>query len=152
MDFSHFQFAQPVWLWGLLAIPLVALLYALFYRAEGAKLLERFADRHLLPHLVKSGNATGRTVRASLVIWVMAWVFGILAMAGPRWNYAEVRTFSGTRNLVIVLDLSQSMNATDVKPSRIARGNPGPVGLEPRSQCRAGRLCRGAAHGDTADR
>jgi Ca-activated chloride channel family protein len=121
MDFSHFQFAQPVWLWGLLAIPLVALLYALFYRAEGAKLLERFADRHLLPHLVKSGNATGRTVRASLVIWVMAWVFGILAMAGPRWNYAEVRTFSGTRNLVIVLDLSQSMNATDVKPSRIAR-------------------------------
>jgi Ca-activated chloride channel family protein len=121
VDFSHFQFAQPVWLWGLFAIPVVALLYALFYRAEGSKLLERFADRHLLPHLVKSGNATGRTVRTSLVIWALAWVFGALAMAGPRWNYAEVQTFSGTRNLVIVLDLSQSMNATDVQPSRIAR-------------------------------
>jgi Ca-activated chloride channel family protein len=121
VDFSHFQFAQPVWLWGLFAIPVVALLYALFYRVEGSKLLERFADRHLLPHLVKSGNATGRTVRTSLVIWALAWVFGALAMAGPRWNYAEVQTFSGTRNLVIVLDLSQSMNATDVQPSRIAR-------------------------------
>ena len=51
----------------------------------------------------------------------MAWVFGVVAMAGPRWNYVDEPTFEVARDLVIVLDLSQSMNAKDVKPSRIAR-------------------------------
>ena len=121
MDFSQFQFAQAAWLWGLLVIPFVALLYALFYKTDSAKLLERFADRHLLPHLMKTRNFTGRNVQMSISLWAVAWLCGMVAMAGPRWNYTDVQTFRGAQDLVIVLDLSQSMNATDVKPSRIVR-------------------------------
>jgi Ca-activated chloride channel family protein len=121
MVFSDFYFAQGVWLWGLLAIPLVLLLYAVFYRTKGAQLLERFADQHLLPYLVKKRGAARRTFRAPLLLWALAWLCGMVAMAGPRWNYTDEQTFQGAQNLVVVLDLSQTMNAVDVKPSRVAR-------------------------------
>jgi Ca-activated chloride channel family protein len=120
--FSQFQFAQEAWLWGLLAIPVVLLLYALFYRrSTPTALLERFADRHLLTHLLKKGNAPIQSSWPLLLLWAAAWLCGILAMAGPRWNYTDQQTFSVSQNLVIVLDLSQSMNTQDVKPSRVAR-------------------------------
>lgn len=121
MDFSQFQFSQSAWLWGLLVIPLVILLYILFCKADSAKLLERFADQHLLPHLVKTRTVTGGGVRLSLLLWAVAWLCGVVAMAGPRWSYTDVPTFREAQSLVIVLDLSQTMNETDVKPSRIAR-------------------------------
>lgn len=121
MDFSQFHFAQAAWLWGLLAIPVVSISYFLAHRAEAAELLERFADRHLLVHLLKNSNLSGRSIRIPLLLWSAAWVFGVLAMAGPRWSYVDQQTFRVAEDLVIVLDLSQSMDATDVKPSRIAR-------------------------------
>ncbi|HEY5238151.1 MAG TPA: hypothetical protein VIJ62_07205, partial [Rhizomicrobium sp.] len=121
MGFSQFHFAQSAWLWGFLAIPAVPILYSLFRKARSDGLLERFADRHLLPHLVKSRGVAGRNIRASLFLWSAAWFFGVIAMAGPRWNYTDQQTFTSAQDLVIVLDLSQSMNAKDVKPSRIAR-------------------------------
>jgi Ca-activated chloride channel family protein len=121
MGFSPFQFAQSAWLWGLLAIPAVLLLYVFLQGGGRTEQLERFADRHLLPHLIKN-SATARTnVRWTLLLWSLAWLFGVVAMAGPRWGYTQEQTFEPARDLVIVLDLSQSMNATDVEPSRIAR-------------------------------
>jgi Ca-activated chloride channel family protein len=121
MGFSPFHFAQGAWLWGLLAIPVVLLLYVFLQGAEGAERLERFVDRHLLPHLIKN-SATARTnIRWTLLLWSLAWLCGVVAMAGPRWGYTQEQTFEPARDLVIVLDLSQSMNATDVEPSRIAR-------------------------------
>jgi Ca-activated chloride channel family protein len=120
--FSQFQFAQGAWLWGLLAIPMILLLYALFHRRSvSAALLERFADRHLLTHLLKKDSTPARNNWAPLLLWAAAWLCGMLAMAGPRWNYTDQKTFSVSQDLVIVLELSQSMNAQDVKPSRVAR-------------------------------
>jgi Ca-activated chloride channel family protein len=121
MEFNQFHFAQGAWLWGLLAIPVVPILYSLFHKTQSAGLLERFADRHLLPHLVKSRGVAGNNIRTSLLLWSAAWFFGVIAMAGPRWNYTDQQTFASAQDLVIVLDLSQSMNAKDVKPSRIGR-------------------------------
>jgi Ca-activated chloride channel homolog len=121
VDFSQFHFSQGAWLWGALVVPIVFLLYALFFKAGGARLLERFADRQLLPHLVRSQSIARRSIRVPLSLWALAWLCGVVAMAGPRWSYTDEATFRAAQDLVVVLDLSQSMNATDVKPSRIAR-------------------------------
>jgi len=51
----------------------------------------------------------------------MVWACLTLALAGPRWNFREMETFSRDQSLVILLDLSESMNATDIKPSRLIR-------------------------------
>jgi Ca-activated chloride channel family protein len=122
MAFSQFHFLQSAWLWGLLAVPAVILLYALFYKTTASiQLLERFADRQLLPHLIRHRGLPTAKIRRSLLFWALAWLCAIVAMAGPSWNYTELQTFKGAANLIIVLDLSRTMNAQDVKPSRVAR-------------------------------
>jgi Ca-activated chloride channel family protein len=120
MDFSQFHFENALWLWGIVVIPAVLLLYALFYKGSGyAQTLERFADKHLLPHLLKSRRSETKSLSKPLLLWSLAWLCGMLAMAGPRWNYTEVQAFRPEKDLVIVLDLSTTMSAQDVKPSRV---------------------------------
>lgn len=122
----NFQLAQIWWLWGLIAVPLIWGIYALLYRqaSTATEKLKDFADPHLLPHLLgeeENQERKNRKVWFSLLVWSLLWSFGILAMAGPRWDYTEVKAFAPARNLVILLDLSRSMDAQDVKPSRLAR-------------------------------
>ena len=123
MDFSQFHFENNLWLSGIGAIPAVLLLYMLFYKGGAyAQSLERFADKHLLPHLLKNGQRGRRSLRIPLLLWSLAWLCGMVAMAGPRWNYTDVQAFKPEKDLVVVLDLSTSMEAQDVKPSRVVRG------------------------------
>ena len=122
MAFNQFHFIQAAWLWGLLGIPLAILIYARLNRVNSpSHLLERFADRHLLPHLIRKRSLSLNRIGRPLLFWALAWLCGIVAMAGPSWNYSDQQTFKTAENLVVILDLSQSMNARDVKPSRVAR-------------------------------
>jgi Ca-activated chloride channel homolog len=122
MNFSGFQFDDTQWLWMIALIPVVALLYYLFYKAGLAlERLKPFADAHLLPHLVKNRRDMHRPALVPLIIWSLIWACGALAMAGPRWDYKDVEAVKPERALVILLDLSASMDAQDVKPSRVAR-------------------------------
>ncbi len=51
----------------------------------------------------------------------LVWVLLVLAMAGPRWDFTDVQLFRPGTNLVVLFDLSRSMNVSDVQPSRLAR-------------------------------
>ena len=130
MDFNFlpapFHFAEPVWLWGLALVPLIWLSYILFYRrgVRTAGRLKDFADAHLLPHLLAEEEEAGKKQRhtwPALLAWSLIWACGLLALAGPRWDYTEVKAFAPARDLLILLDLSRSMDAQDIKPSRLAR-------------------------------
>lgn len=121
MPESGFHFTQPYWFLGLLALPLVA-----FWRWRSAtkaaqSAIQRYADGHLLPYL------TGvRTLRRSerwgrFLTWSLLWLLLLTALAGPRWDYASVQLFHPGDNLLILLDLSRSMDATDTAPSRLGR-------------------------------
>ena len=74
-----------------------------------------------MPHLLLRGKAISRPIWKPLLIWSILWTLLMGAMAGPRWDFKEVEVFKPDQNLVILLDLSQSMNGEDEKPSRIAR-------------------------------
>lgn len=137
------HFSQPLWLWGLLLLPVIWALYALFYRrGPSAAHLEKFADAHLISHLLAMGqngdqggahhSAQGqrpdnskkpkqRRAAPRILLWSLLWTLGLIAMAGPRWGYTEAKAFTPARNLVVLLDLSRSMDAQDSKPSRLAR-------------------------------
>jgi Ca-activated chloride channel family protein len=121
MPESGFHFTQPYWFLGLLVLPLVA-----FWRWRSAakaaqSAIHRYADAHLLPYLT-GARTLRRTERwGGFLTWSLLWLLLLTAMAGPRWDYASVRLFHPGDNLLILLDLSRSMDATDTAPSRLAR-------------------------------
>ena len=53
--------------------------------------------------------------------YVAAFVFTILALAGPKWGYHWQEIHRQGIDLFIALDLSKSMLAEDVKPNRLSR-------------------------------
>jgi Ca-activated chloride channel family protein len=122
MDLSQLHFAQPDWLWTLLFIPLVWGLYFLYYQVQQPlHQLEKFIDKHLIPYLLIGGERKKNRVWTRLLFWSFVWCSLALALAGPRWNFREIATFSRDQNLAILLDLSESMNAKDIAPSRLGR-------------------------------
>jgi len=118
---TSFHFAQPAWFWGLFAlVPVAVWLWRSAAKAARGP-IHRYADPHLLPHLtgtraLKSTERWGR-----FLWWSVLWFLAILAMAGPRWGYEDVRLFHPGNNLLILLDISRSMQVDDVAPSRLAR-------------------------------
>ena len=119
---TGFHFAQPVWLWALF-VPLMLWLMPPGRKArrEVQQRLRRYAEPHLLPHLLVAAREDESRRRHRLALWSGLWVLGIIAMAGPRWNYTDITVFQPGSDLIIVFDLSRSMEAIDVKPSRLAR-------------------------------
>lgn len=122
MDLNQWHFAHPFWLWTLLIIPLIWGLFFLYYRGQQPQhQLEKFIDKHLIPYLLRGNELKKKSLWLYLVIWSFVWSCLVLAMAGPRWDFHEVETFTRDQNLAILLDLSESMNAKDISPSRLGR-------------------------------
>lgn len=119
---ENFHLQQPQWLWALLLLLIFVLVY---WRRKKQKVmggLEAYADLSLLPHLLLEGNGTAKTKSGrSLIYWSLGWILIVLALAGPRWDYTEVKVHQGRGGVLILLDLSNSMDAADVKPSRLER-------------------------------
>ncbi|MBA2728196.1 MAG: VWA domain-containing protein [Parachlamydiaceae bacterium] len=122
MDLNDFHFTHPLWFLCAVAIPLVWIVYYLFSgKRNRFSSLEKHIDAHLLPYLLINSSAKKKSFWKALLLWSIVWTFLTLALAGPRWSFREMETFSQDQSLVILLDLSESMNATDVKPSRLIR-------------------------------
>jgi Ca-activated chloride channel family protein len=60
------------------------------------------------------------STRGRLFLW-FGLAFGIVALARPQWGRVEEPVFDQSREIVIALDLSRSMLAPDVRPSRLER-------------------------------
>jgi len=118
--FENLHFAYPIYLWALLAIPLVSLFCFFFCRRKHQPhQLEKFIDSHLLPYLLRNPSSKKGSLFKYLFLWSLVWSLLTLAIAGPRWSFREMETFSKDQSLVVLLDLSKSMDASDVKPSRL---------------------------------
>ena len=114
---EHFHFLRPWWLLALL--PLFALSWLLLNHRFDAASWRAVIDAKLLPFvLTASGEGQRRWPHGLMIV---AATLGILALAGPTWEKLPQPVYQQRASLVILLDLSRSMNAADVKPSRLAR-------------------------------
>ncbi len=81
--------------------------------------LAHFAEHALLERLA-TGHAPG--LRRPLNLFVIAGVTCLLiALAEPRWGGSDAGTRRGSREILVLLDTSESMNAVNPAPSRLAR-------------------------------
>lgn len=122
MALSDLHFSHPLWLLTLLVLPMVWGFFFLFYqRQQPLHQLEKFIDKHLIPFLLLGNEHKKKKLCTPLLIWSFVWCCLSLALAGPRWDFREIDTFTRDQSLVILLDLSESMNAKDISPSRLGR-------------------------------
>jgi len=117
IDWQQFHFLRPAGF--ALLLPLALVLWYLLRRQGSSRGWEAVCDPALLPHVL-IGEQSARQ-RQSLWPVALAGILATLALAGATWSRLPQPVFSSTQALVIVLDLSRSMNATDVAPSRIER-------------------------------
>lgn len=113
MDWLH-----PTFSWALLAVPLVA--YC-FWRASQWRTAarDRFGDAALLRDLAPTVRPWRRRLKAGIVVLAVAAL--AVALIGPRFG-TQLRTVERRGvDLVVALDVSASMQAQDVAPSRLRR-------------------------------
>lgn len=121
MTESGFHFASPWWLLGLLLIlPVGAWLRRSQVYGHIAR-VGRYADAHLLPHLTGSRELNSGERWRKFKRWALLWSVLVFAMAGPRWDFTDIQLFTPGADLVVLLDISRSMEVADVQPSRISR-------------------------------
>ncbi len=111
-------FGDPIWLWALLLLPVLAFLFA---RAEqrGAEKLQLFVAARLLPQLAGTVNRARRIFRFVLLLLVLALV--LVSLARPRWGYAYDEVKRKGLDLLLAVDVSRSMLSNDVQPNRLER-------------------------------
>lgn len=121
MPEAGFHFARAEWLFALLGLlPVVAwLIFSVTRPSKGP--IHRYADEHLLPHLTGVRDLEVHERWGRFLRWALLWVLGVIAMAGPRWDYTTIEAFTPGSDLIILLDISRSMNVADVQPTRLAR-------------------------------
>lgn len=108
------HFLRPDLLWALLALPLIALLWR--WRRRRASVWLHAVDAHLLPHLLAPA---GRHAGVGLGVLLCGWTLAVLALAGPSWRQLAQPLWQAPAPLVVALDLSSRVRASDLPPSRL---------------------------------
>ena len=106
-------FQWPEFLWLMLAMPLLVLLYLWLLRRK-----KKIALRYASLSIVKEAMGPGQTVRRHIppALFLLALAAMVLASARPM---AVITLPSNQQTIILAMDVSGSMRATDVQPSRI---------------------------------
>ena len=110
---SSLNFIWPEMLWGLLALPLFVAVYVWLLRRRKKSTL-RFASLGLVKEALGRSTAWRRHVPPALLLLALSTL--LLATARPA---AVISLPSQHEVIVLAMDVSGSMRATDVQPNRI---------------------------------
>ena len=113
-----FRFANPQYLWLLLAIPALVLIFWAA-AARRRKRLARFGNPGVLEELMPEVS-TGRTA-LKFILFCTAVVLLILAVARPQFGSKLREEKAQGVEMMLVVDVSNSMLAEDFKPNRLER-------------------------------
>ncbi len=112
------KFFEPQWLWGLLSLPIFLILIILDEQRR-KKQFGRFADPALWKVLAPELNFQLRLRKS--ILGLAALMFALVALARPQWGSHEETVKVSGLDVVLVLDVSNSMWTEDVVPSRLQK-------------------------------
>ncbi|MFK8049987.1 MAG: VWA domain-containing protein [Halioglobus sp.] len=116
-DISQLHLMRPEWLWALVPVVLLSvLLWRVRSRSGG---WSDVIAPELLPFLI--GKHAGKKAPNFLPYIIAAWIIAVLGASGPSWKKIPQPIHQKQDAMVLVLDLSYSMKAGDLAPSRLDR-------------------------------
>lgn len=114
IDLSAFHFLRP---WWLLVVPFAVLLWWSRHRVLGAPGRDSRIAPDLVPYLIV--RASGSRGPRPIDMLALTLVLGAFSAAGPTWQRDEPAYLDNVAPLIVAMDLSASMNGTDIPPSRL---------------------------------
>lgn len=116
IDWAMFHFLRPQWLWGLLVLMPLALWVWAGNATAGA--WKAIVDPALQPFMLTAGTRQTRWYKR---VWLLLfWLLSVLALAGPTWEQRPTPLTRSEQARIVVLDLSRSMLANDMRPDRLS--------------------------------
>jgi Ca-activated chloride channel family protein len=113
-----FRFENINYLYILLAVvPLLVLLW--YFNKTNQRLLKKTADPDLLQLLIPGFNNRSGLMRN--IIFIFIFVFSVIALANPQWSNKRVKVKAQSSDIIIALDISQSMLSNDLSPNRLEK-------------------------------
>ena len=111
-----FRFENPLYLYALIVVPLLAILYY-YSNYRRKKRLRKYGDPALLKELMIDVSAWRPQVKMWLLLLALASL--IIAAARPQFGTKIDTTERSGIEAIIAMDVSNSMLANDVRPSRL---------------------------------
>jgi len=114
-----FHFLRP---WWFVALPLWAMLaYALCKHRQQQNSWASVCDPALLGYLTGDAEPNKKSSNGCFLSLLLAGLLTITALAGPVWKQMPQPVVQASSAMILILDLSRSMDAQDIKPSRLLR-------------------------------
>jgi len=112
----QFQYTEFLWLFSALAIFICLFLFLLRWKK---KTIKKIGDTNLVKQLIK--NFSSRLFTTKFILFSLAFALGVVAVANLRKPGAADNIARKGIDVVIALDVSRSMLATDITPNRLER-------------------------------
>jgi tetratricopeptide (TPR) repeat protein/uncharacterized protein YegL len=112
------QFQHIEYLLGLLAVPLMLVLYFLVIRWK-QKTIKKIGDPALVNQLIRDYSPAKFLLK--FILFTLAFIIGVIALANPRMPMGTSSVNRSGIDVMIALDVSKSMLAQDIKPNRLER-------------------------------
>ena len=122
---TNFHFIRPFWFLAIIVLFLV--LWQLKKHRFHQSPWQNFLPPHLSGVLIEGANnssiSTKRPLheRIFLIRPLFIGLLTIIALAGPAWQKLPQPVYQTERGSVLIMDMSYSMYATDIKPNRLTR-------------------------------
>jgi len=115
---DQFHFLRPAWL--LLLLPAGLLMWSVYQRSDSLRAWRKIISPHLLDHLLLRESGKEGRWRPVYMLGI-AWLAGILALAGPSWQLQASPFSEDQAAMFIVVKVTPQMLAQDIQPSRLQR-------------------------------
>ncbi len=113
-----FRFEQSVYFLILFSVPLLVILFY-WMKNNRKSSIAKLGDHQLVKGLIYHYNANRK--RLKFILTLVSLVFLTIALTNPQWGTKKEKIKSTSADIYIALDISNSMLATDVSPSRLER-------------------------------
>ncbi len=113
-----FRFEDPAYLWLLLVLPLLVIIYMVAMRRRTVK-LRKFGDAALISDLMPDASKARPALKFGLLLGALA--LAIIMLARPQMGSKISHDTRNGIEAIIAIDISNSMLAQDVVPSRLEK-------------------------------